>query len=199
MTPVWLVHSQDELEKAASLERKHLFPFRQSPPRYNSSHHTMLENTDSPTSTTFKSSWNRAVCPHLLPSCLTSQQAWGHRPRQWPPSLVLAVLAQPNTQIAEPVRLPHRGSAAGPVHVPTPVCQDICVVKANQIVHLPSRGHHQVKNRWRILAMEGYLFFFPLMIQKASNSVLALALDQHILLSHGWCLHSNLNTCGWAC
>jgi len=68
------MHSPNELEKSASLERKHLFPFRQSPRRYNSSHCTTLENTDSPTSITFKRSWYRAVCPRLLPSHLTSQQ-----------------------------------------------------------------------------------------------------------------------------
>lgn len=160
MTPVWLVHSQDELEKAASLERKHLFPFRQSPPRYSSSYCTTLENTDSPTSTTFKSSWCQAVCPRLLPSHLTSQQARGHWPHQQPPSLILAVVLHQSSQTAEPVRLPHQGSAASPLHVQTPVCQDVCVVKANQIVHLPSKGHHQVKNRWSMLATEGCLFFF---------------------------------------
>lgn len=200
ITLVWLVHSQLEPEKAANLERKHLFPFRQSPPRYNSSHCTTLESTDCPTSTTFKSKFvlSRLSSPAFQPAQITTGMG--------SPASVAASFPHPHAA-------KHPNLRAGPTSPSGHCClpcacsdsglQDVCVVKANQVVHLPSKRHHQVKNRWRMLATEGCLFsfpfFFPLMIQKASNSILALDLDQHILLSHGWCLHSNLNTCGWAC
>lgn len=152
MTPFWLVHSQDELAKAVSLERKCLFPFRQSPPRYKQLplHHARKHRFS------HQHHLQASLVLSVLACFPATSHPSGHRDHwshQQPPSLVLAA----NIQITE---FPHQGRAANPVHAQTLVCQDVCVVKANQIVHLPSKGHHQVKNRWRMLATEGYLFFF---------------------------------------